>query len=330
MREQAKEAALALQSPATDGSGETTAAAVTSWAALLEPTGLFDAVLRAVKAAVSEEGITELVVLGVGCFSSSPAARLQMALALLLRQRLVAPQTLAEGEASPRCWCHDPFLSSAERAACALLGFSVPTDQPQGDAGGGESWRFGWLDASPRPGRRQGGVLLFMPHCPYKLYASVLHAAWGTEAEEGGSVLSRLLMLGNSLSSYSLRSLQPSLPPTLDSVVLLEGCRREEPITSSTSAVLCLPPSPSLPSLAMSAVKTAEDKEAGAGAEAEAGGEPLPQPAHRDIAPHLDAAFNDLSLHRWVATAFPPLTARPCEEVIAAALLSNSSSSSEF
>ena len=64
MREQAKEAALALQGPATDGSGETTAAAVTSWAALLEPTGLFDAVLRAVKSAVSEEGIAELVVLG--------------------------------------------------------------------------------------------------------------------------------------------------------------------------------------------------------------------------------------------------------------------------
>ena len=250
MREQAKEAALALQGPAIDDSGETTAAAVTSWATLLEPTGLFDAVLQAVKSAVraEEKSIVELVVLGVGCFSSSPAARLQMALALLLRQRLIAPQASAEEDSSPRCWCHDPFLSSAERAACAMLGFSVPPDQPQGDRGGGESWRFGWLDASRRTGRQKGGVLLFMPHCPYKLYASVLHAAWGTEAQEGGAVLSRLLMLGNTLSSYSLRSLQPSLPLALDAVVLLQGCRHEDPITSTTSAILSPPPPLPLPS----------------------------------------------------------------------------------
>ncbi|KAL6868190.1 hypothetical protein ACP4OV_015035 [Aristida adscensionis] len=86
-----------------------------------------------------------LSLLGVGSIESSPAARLQLALAALLRRDLLPEAASAD--------LFDPVLSAAEcAAAAAALGFAVP--------GVDDGYRRRVAEAT----------LFYMPHCEVALY----------------------------------------------------------------------------------------------------------------------------------------------------------------
>ncbi|KAJ1286814.1 hypothetical protein BS78_03G381000 [Paspalum vaginatum] len=118
---------------------------------------------------------TRLSLLGVGSFESSPAARLQLALAALLRRDILPEAASAD--------LFDPVLSAVECAAAAALGFSVPS-----------------LDDGCRR-RVEEPTLFYMPHCEASLYDALLAANWDSPAQ-----LRRLCVLGNSFRRYALQA----------------------------------------------------------------------------------------------------------------------------
>ncbi|KAM0903645.1 hypothetical protein ACQ4PT_018531 [Festuca glaucescens] len=117
-----------------------------------------------------------LSLLGVGSFESSPAARLQLALAALLRRDLL-PGSSATAD------LFDPVLSAVECAAAVALGFAVPS-----------------LDDGGRC-RVAEPTLFYMPHCEASLYDALLDANWEPRAQ-----LSRVCLLGNSFRRYALQA----------------------------------------------------------------------------------------------------------------------------
>ncbi|CAN6331225.1 unnamed protein product [Urochloa humidicola] len=116
-----------------------------------------------------------LSLLGVGSFESCPAARLQLALAALLRRDLLPDAAFAD--------LFDPVLSAVECAAAAELGFSVPR-----------------LDDGCRR-RVLEPTLFYMPHCEASLYDALLAANWDSPAQ-----LRRVCVLGNSFQRYALQA----------------------------------------------------------------------------------------------------------------------------
>ncbi|RLN29778.1 SRR1-like protein [Panicum miliaceum] len=116
-----------------------------------------------------------LSLLGVGGFESSPAARLQLALAALLRRGFLPDAASAD--------LFDPVLSAVECAAAAELGFSVPS-----------------LDDGCRR-RVEEPTLFYMPHCEALLYDALLAANWESPAQ-----LRRVCVLGNSFRRYALHA----------------------------------------------------------------------------------------------------------------------------
>ncbi|XP_062181496.1 protein SENSITIVITY TO RED LIGHT REDUCED 1 [Phragmites australis] len=120
-------------------------------------------------------GPARLSLLGVGSFESSPAARLQLALAALLHRDFLTGASSAD--------LFDPVLSAAECAAAAALGFSVPS-----------------LDDGCRR-RVEEPTLFYMPHCEASLYDALLAANWESPAQ-----LRRVCVLGNSFRRYALQA----------------------------------------------------------------------------------------------------------------------------
>lgn len=118
---------------------------------------------------------SRLSLLGVGSFESSPAARLQLALAALLRRDFLPDAASAD--------LFDPVLSAVECAAAAELGFSVPS-----------------LDDGCRR-RVEEPTLFYMPHCEASLYDALLAANWDSPAQ-----LRRVCVLGNSFRRYALQA----------------------------------------------------------------------------------------------------------------------------
>ncbi|KAL6624333.1 hypothetical protein ACP70R_031654 [Stipagrostis hirtigluma subsp. patula] len=136
---------------------------------------------------------TRLSVLGVGSFESSPAARLQLALAALLRRDLL-PDAAAD--------LFDPVLSAAECAAAAALGFSVPS-----------------LNDGCRR-RVEEATLFYMPHCEASLYDALLAANWVSPAQ-----LRRVCLLGNSFRRYALQVEENRSVPAATAAHVLAAAR---------------------------------------------------------------------------------------------------------
>jgi len=142
-----------------------------------------------------------LSLLGVGSFESSPAARLQLALAALLRRDLLPEAASAD--------LFDPVLSAVECAAAAALGFSVPS-----------------LDDGCRR-LAEEPTLFYMPHCEASLYDALLAANWDSPAQ-----LRRVCVLGNSFRRYALQAEENRSGPAAKSphVPAAERFAREERI----------------------------------------------------------------------------------------------------
>ncbi|CAM0957960.1 unnamed protein product [Alopecurus aequalis] len=137
--------------------------------------------------------LAHLSLLGVGSFESSPAARLQLALAALLRRDLLP-------DASAPADLFDPVLSAVECAAAVALGFAVP---------------------SVNDGcRRRAGepTLFYMPHCEALLYDALLAANWEPRAQLRG-----VCVLGNSFRRYALQAEENRSGPAAKAKLVLEA-----------------------------------------------------------------------------------------------------------
>lgn len=130
-----------------------------------------------------------LSLLGVGSFESSPAARLQLALAALLRRDLLPGSATAD--------LFDPVLSAVECAAAAALGFAVPS-----------------LDDGGRC-RVAEPTLFYMPHCEASLYDALLDANWAQ--------LRRVCVLGNSFRRYALQAEENRSGPAAKAKLVLQA-----------------------------------------------------------------------------------------------------------
>lgn len=113
--------------------------------------------------------VVDLVCYGIGSIALSSKARTQLAVLLLLRSVLNAPSVLL----------YDPVLADDE---CTLLQSEFRIDVLREN------------DEARRAATR--ATFFFMPHCPRALYHNVLCA--------NANALSRIAILGNSFSRYSL------------------------------------------------------------------------------------------------------------------------------
>ncbi|CAH1247344.1 SRRD [Branchiostoma lanceolatum] len=112
-----------------------------------------------------------IVCYGLGRFSSCVTARYQLGLLLLLMEVLHVPGS---------CYVYDPVFSSSEKLLLEKLGCQLILTNEEGK----------------RPVDRR--TLFYMPHCGKPLYNNLLWANWGQQ-------LSKLIILGNSLSNMALR-----------------------------------------------------------------------------------------------------------------------------
>jgi hypothetical protein len=120
--------------------------------------------------------------LGLGCFSEDRVARLQLGFFLAMAELLAIPLGC--------CRVYDPAFVPVEVQALQLLGLTVPAANRVG------------AELCP------AACLVFMPHCPARLYEEVLRCNWAR--------LDGLLLVGNSLASYEDR--RPPLERTLPCV----------------------------------------------------------------------------------------------------------------
>ena len=292
-RARACELAQALAESSGSGGTEAEAAAVSklvarthAWAAALRDGSIYRHLHSALQGltATRRDVFVALSCLGLGNFASSPPALLQLALSVCLLQDLVTGggggggRAVGDGEptatAAPtaKAYCFDPSFTELERAACAALGFTVPSSAEPA------------LLAMPLSGASDpqepaaqsppAGLLLFyLPHCPYGLYAQLLQRNW--------TRLPRVALVGNSFSSYGLRSLAPTLPPHLDGPRLLEA----RGAVSEAAWWAALHPASFHSSSAPS-----QQRAPALGGSAALG---------REMGAHLEAAFNDTSLHSF-------------------------------
>ena len=149
--------------------------------------------------------LQSLVGLGIGRFTASPSALLQLAFLSCLRA--VEGSTVAA--ASPVTVVFDPLFSPLERRLCEQLGLTVSAENRRGMH------------------RVAGGTttLFFMPHCPYRLYVNLLWENW--------ECLEHVVILGNSFQSYGLRR---SLTPRPSSSTAATSAAAAPPPSSSSSA----------------------------------------------------------------------------------------------
>ena len=115
------------------------------------------------------EDSADLICLGIGRFATSTTARLQLILAMHLKETMRPSQALI----------YDPFFTSQEMDICRHFGFELTVENLYGKY------------------EIQRKTVFFMPHCPYRLYCNVL---WKNRDR-----LRDLSIIGNSFLSYSLR-----------------------------------------------------------------------------------------------------------------------------
>lgn len=148
-----------------------------------------------------------LIVLGLGSFSISVAARLQLALAVGIRKDCSFSGDLMPSD------IYDPIMNSQDIETCPSLGFSPCDIDPlilpekiilriSEDEGIDNNYK----------------TIYYMPHCPYQVYNRLLWKLWG----EG---LQNIIIIGNSFASYSTRRLDRSVG---DCLVLLRPLLTEK------------------------------------------------------------------------------------------------------
>ncbi|XP_053938381.1 SRR1-like protein [Cuculus canorus] len=124
----------------------------------------------------SAEPPTRCVCYGLGRFSTSPAARDQLAFLLLLLEELRVPPG--------QCALFDPVFSAQEAAVLEQLGLQLLTDNEEG-----------------KHAVEGSATLFYMVHCGKALYNNLLWRNWSAEA------LSKMVIIGNSFKGTEERLL---------------------------------------------------------------------------------------------------------------------------
>ncbi|NWH69592.1 SRR1L protein, partial [Piaya cayana] len=119
---------------------------------------------------------TRCVCYGLGRFSTSPAARDQLAFLLLLLEELQVPPG--------QCALFDPVFSAQEVAVLGQLGLQLLSDNEEG-----------------KHGVEGLATLFYMVHCGKALYNNLLWRNWSAEA------LSKMVIIGNSFKGTEERLL---------------------------------------------------------------------------------------------------------------------------
>lgn len=274
-------------------------------AALLQETLLWKGFLGTLEGrygtAPGTRPFAHMLVLGVGSFATQPCALLQLALAYLLLQTCITDNTDGETGAETalgaepsrgfglglrganlswhRASAYDPVFTTLEKRVCEALGLDTSIPNKKGKYK---------VPATGLP------TLCFMPHCPYSLCGSLLWENW--------EHLRQLVLIGNSISSYMLRSL-PALPPVPEPPLAAEG-------RPQATDVILIPAD--CIALAASAVTEV----------------PLYKPAYGKTPPprgtigqvliHVDRAFNDTCVLWFAPSALLALPDRPLEAAVSA------------
>jgi len=257
-------------------------------AALLQDTILWKDFMGALTERHGNRAFGHLVVLGVGAFSTQPCAMLQLALAFSLLQACVAVDTGIETVGSGvalddtsgafsvdqwRACTFDPVYSAMETRVCEALGFCTNIPDKKGKYE---------IPAAGLP------TLCFMPHCPYGLYGNLMWANWGH--------LGQLVLIGNSMSSYMLRSLPAPAPaPPPSPVILLD-----QAIVTPVDCIALIASAVNEVPLYRSAYSKGSTPRGPAG----------------QALVHMEMAFNDTSVIWFEETAVRSLPQRPDAEAV--------------
>lgn len=137
--------------------------------------------------------IRRIMSLGIGSMAKSVNAQLQFALLRVLTSICIASD---DDKHSIDVTCFDPAFTGSDIEVCEHFGFAVMTDNTKG------LLNMPAIDSDPVPvstesnrvtdersAVEEGKTLLYMPHCPYRLYCNVLWSHWYG--------LDRILLLGN-------------------------------------------------------------------------------------------------------------------------------------
>ncbi|ESO97943.1 hypothetical protein LOTGIDRAFT_103688 [Lottia gigantea] len=120
------------------------------------------------------ESKTELVVYGVGNFSSSLIAKQQLDLVSALRRDL----KISKGSS----YCYDPVFTQVEIKALTQLGWIVPNENEEGKR------------------NSKNKCIYYLPHCGKSLYNNILWSNWSVDTLPG------IIIIGNSFTAITDRT----------------------------------------------------------------------------------------------------------------------------
>lgn len=161
--------------------------------------------------------LKEIVSLGIGAFSKSPSALLQLVMTLCLAQEFLH-DTNTDNKCDDQhmikynCIVFDPIFNDIEVLVCNKLGLAVSKEN-----------KYGKHMTTTNDDDKKSITMFFMPHCPYRLYCNLLWKNW--------SNLANIIIYGNSFSSYGLRRMNNSSKDIdlTDCIVCMESFIVEKP-----------------------------------------------------------------------------------------------------
>ncbi|XP_050408879.1 SRR1-like protein [Patella vulgata] len=159
--------------------------------------------VKAIKYLPRASGDYDLVVFGLGNFSSSLIAKQQLDLALALRSEL----NISHGQTL----CYDPVFTSVEIKTLQDLEWIVPEINQEGK------------------GQSNKTCIYYLPHCHKILYNNLLWANWSKE------LLSKIVIIGNSFSSMVERTPKRLLEKNGNYILKIEPYMSELPLPDTYS-----------------------------------------------------------------------------------------------
>jgi len=134
--------------------------------------------------------IMEIVCYGIGNFHSSNQSKLQLAFIVGLIIHL---------QIQGNVHIFDPVLTGVEQKAAEMLGFTLIMENEEGKRAVHCNNSVNTSENKGTVGNITGKTLFYMPHCAKGLYKNLLWKNWQPQ------ILNKILILGNSFSSYSER-----------------------------------------------------------------------------------------------------------------------------
>lgn len=151
---------------------------------------------------------TNIIALGIGSVVDSINAQWQFAFLLFLRSLCQRPScsssqlesllsTSSTDTHAVAVTCYDPTMTLTDIAVCQRFGIDVLTENSKGLFHSALTTKSVASAAIHADASSDSSTLIYMPHCPYRLYCNVLWSFWES--------LPSIFIIGNSFQSYALR-----------------------------------------------------------------------------------------------------------------------------